>query len=160
MYTPINLYDVSISTVLSCHLSFGFLSLWRRWRMALSVFCILFHHKVLIYSHSAKGETGEPSKWILYLQVGFRKFCLKLIAVNFNLYWFSFLFSDFIFYLCSAFHFKPRRRTCRISVAGFFMPVPLILYGGFAPPCRMLVHLLLSWIVECNGTGGTASFIP
>ena len=42
----------------------------------------------------------------------------------------------------------------------FFMPVPLILYGGFAPPCRMLVHLLLSWIVECNGTGGTASFIP
>lgn len=26
MYTPINLYDVSISIVLSCHLSFCFLS--------------------------------------------------------------------------------------------------------------------------------------
>ncbi len=51
------------------------------------------------------------------------------------------------------------RETCRISVAGFFMLVPLILYGGFVPPCRMLMHLLLSWIVECNGTGGTASFI-
>ena len=51
------------------------------------------------------------------------------------------------------------RETCRTNVAGFFMPVPLILYGGFVPPCRMLMHLLLSWIVECNGTGGTASFI-
>jgi len=30
--------------------------------MVLSVFYILFHHKILIYSHSAKGETGEPSK--------------------------------------------------------------------------------------------------
>ena len=27
--------------------------------MVLSVFCILFHHKVLIYSHSTNGETGE-----------------------------------------------------------------------------------------------------
>ena len=69
----INLYDVSISTVLSFHLSFCFLSCKRlcdvvlfyfvkEVKDGLSVFCILFHHKILIYSHSAKGETGEPSK--------------------------------------------------------------------------------------------------
>jgi len=27
--------------------------------MNISIFCTYFHHKVLIYSHSTNGETGE-----------------------------------------------------------------------------------------------------
>ena len=34
------------------------------------------------------------------------------------------------------------RETAVSSVASFFYACPIFLYGGFAPPCGMLMHLL------------------
>lgn len=32
--------------------------------------------------------------------------------------------------------------TCHLSMAGIFMPVYSTLYGGFVPPCGVLMHPL------------------
>lgn len=34
--------------------------------------------------------------------------------------------------------------TCHLPMAGIFMPVHSILYGGFVPPCGVLMHPLPS----------------
>lgn len=38
--------------------------------------------------------------------------------------------------------------TCHLPMAGIFMPVHSILYGGFVPPCGVLMHPLPSGVVQ------------
>ena len=56
------------------------------------------------------------------------------------------LLLQIILYLCHAFLFNPWLGNLPITRGGhFYARSPVSLYGGFVPPCRVLMHLL-PWI--------------
>jgi len=54
--------------------------------------------------------------------------------MNSKLYGFSFSFSDFIFYLCSAFHFRPRQGNLPYQCGGLFYARPISPIWRFRTP--------------------------